>query len=287
MSSRSRNDGRRDDRPTLPPIRDLFQGLARFSAGVELFTDKRKDLRGPHNSSSLTLARLRVSDDSDAPLAYVPDSFPSRTFGDQNLGAPSELLRTSQSPAHQYQYHDHRNAYAVHTHQSNLESRWSSSSPPGHALRPSEGRGGNEPDSSSHVSRHLPPQASSRRNTFDSPGYPYRHRPIQYRDDNSRSRLPFDVSYQGHGRHGTYPPRPGEIYTAVTSVPGVDDERTPVARYGSAGPSTLLPITQNASAEQPSMSAISKYECGYCGKGFNRPSSLKVNIPLSFLTMSR
>jgi hypothetical protein len=35
MSSWSRNEGRRDERPTLPPIRDLLQGLLNSSAGVE------------------------------------------------------------------------------------------------------------------------------------------------------------------------------------------------------------------------------------------------------------
>jgi hypothetical protein len=45
-----------------------------------------------------------------------------------------------------------------------------------------------------------------------------------------------------------------------------DDDRTPIARYP---PPTLVP----AYIEEP---PAAKYECQYCGKGFNRPSSLKV-----------
>ncbi len=56
-----------------------------------------------------------------------------------------------------------------------------------------------------------------------------------------------------------------------------DDDPTPVARFRS-GPSFERRYVQNVQQTKddvPSASAF-KYECKYCGKGFNRPSSLKV-----------
>jgi hypothetical protein len=144
-----------------------------------------------------------------------------------------------------------------------MEARWSSG-------------GGNERQSSPALS-----QMSLRRNTFDASSYPYGHRPSQYPDDIPRNRLPFEVSYRRHSHMGSHPSRPGEISTAVTSGLNSDDEQTPVARYGSVGPNNYPSITQKVSEDKPNSSNISKYECSYCGKGFNRPSSLKVNSLLS------
>lgn len=62
---------------------------------------------------------------------------------------------------------------------------------------------------------------------------------------------------------------------------GEDDERTPVARYGKA-PSRIEPMniphvdTQQLQLDEAMGNVTSRYECPYCGKGFNRPSSLKV-----------
>jgi hypothetical protein len=65
-----------------------------------------------------------------------------------------------------------------------------------------------------------------------------------------------------------------------------EDEQTPVARYHEPPPSspTILHQTHHTVREDnPGGSATSKYECSYCGKGFNRPSSLKVKSRMLYV----
>lgn len=64
---------------------------------------------------------------------------------------------------------------------------------------------------------------------------------------------------------------PPAISTSVRGPRGEDEDRTPVARYQSSGLPGYAPPDASTSAGGPS-----KYECSYCGKGFSRPSSLKV-----------
>ncbi|KAF7306096.1 hypothetical protein HMN09_00764700 [Mycena chlorophos] len=68
--------------------------------------------------------------------------------------------------------------------------------------------------------------------------------------------------------HGYYPPPlPPTLSTTIHGGPLADD-RTPVARYQPSGMPGYAP--QDASS--------AKYECTYCGKGFTRPSSLKIHL---------
>ncbi|KAG2015778.1 zinc finger protein 169 [Coprinopsis cinerea AmutBmut pab1-1] len=56
-----------------------------------------------------------------------------------------------------------------------------------------------------------------------------------------------------------------------------DDDRTPTARY----PTQSLHPYRYPPHDEPRPSnpvPTSKYECHYCGKGFNRPSSLKIHL---------
>lgn len=59
-----------------------------------------------------------------------------------------------------------------------------------------------------------------------------------------------------------------------------DDERTPINRFGvSPATSTGNLISVNRYPQEDIAGAAGKYECEYCGKGFTRPSSLKVHAP--------
>lgn len=78
------------------------------------------------------------------------------------------------------------------------------------------------------------------------------------------------------------PPRPWNISTSLGSSKAIaeDDERTPVARYNASAVvmNTGMPAPYGVPVPDDTSSGPAKYECHYCGKGFNRPSSLKVNI---------
>jgi len=97
----------------------------------------------------------------------------------------------------------------------------------------------------------------------------------------SDSRLPYPSSSGNFG----HPP------TITTSIGGnraaaaEDDEQTPVARYRSSQPQVFRraarpPEASKSAAESSTSSSTSasKYECSYCGKGFSRPSSLKIHL---------
>jgi hypothetical protein len=83
----------------------------------------------------------------------------------------------------------------------------------------------------------------------------------------------------------SYPPPPPPPHQGYTSGPiarvpptGYPYARSMAPSYSGSGavvPSGLV------APEQPS-STSAKYECSYCGKGFTRPSSLKVRASLSF-----
>lgn len=72
------------------------------------------------------------------------------------------------------------------------------------------------------------------------------------------------------------------ISTTVDRSRRTDDEdQTPIARQRSSGPEFgSTPYVQPPLPEEDhaSNSGAPKYECSYCGKGFTRPSSLKVSF---------
>lgn len=257
MSSRSKNNDQRGERPTLPPIRDLFQ-----------------DPRAPHDSPSLTLARLRVSDDYDNDNSSA-HSFPSRTFGNQS---PDHHRRPF--PA-QYHHYPHRTP-DVSSHHPARENRGPPSLLPsnrsliGPALHPDQ-HGRYEYHTGYNVPYYAPQgwssQAPLRRNTVSSS---FEQR--MEGDDSSRGGYSRGTIQHRHDQFKTHPARPQEIFTAVNAGRHIDDEQTPVARYGGSGHRNLPHLTQKASEEKLGGSTISKYECSYCGKGFNRPSSLKIHL---------
>ncbi|KAL1752718.1 hypothetical protein FB107DRAFT_292950 [Schizophyllum commune] len=80
-------------------------------------------------------------------------------------------------------------------------------------------------------------------------------------------------------------PWAGTITTSVDrSRHAEDDEQTPVARtLGTSSPPTAF---SHAPLHAPPNASGAKYECTYCGKGFNRPSSLKVRTPFSSISIA-
>jgi hypothetical protein len=104
------------------------------------------------------------------------------------------------------------------------------------------------------------------------------------RNDPRGSRPPFDynpammsqppsqpIPYYARSQPPSNALPPPVISTSIYASRGEDDDRTPVARYQSSGMAGFAPPDALTSAAGPS-----KYECSYCGKGFSRPSSLKV-----------
>ncbi|KAG6850939.1 hypothetical protein H0H93_005808 [Arthromyces matolae] len=88
-------------------------------------------------------------------------------------------------------------------------------------------------------------------------------------------RRPYEHS--GHKPAQRHAAWPGEISTLETSTRGAEDERTPVARYNDPSSRRMRSVSRDDEDRRSGVSA-SKYECSYCGKGFNRPSSLKIHL---------
>ncbi|KAJ7772605.1 hypothetical protein DFH07DRAFT_953069 [Mycena maculata] len=235
------------DRPVLPPIRDLFRELS--SSGA------------PPESPALTLARLRVSDDEDR--SYGPSSShghaprpsstrpPSRSYPDPSTFVYPQPSRYNTAPA------------AART--SSSHDRHAPTGP-----YPMLGFQNPPPRSMSHDEAAYPPHPH--RSTIS-------HDP---RYDSRGPRPPFDYNPM-MGQPQPIPPyytraqppslMPPVISTSVHGSHGEDDDRTPVARYQSSGLVGFAPPDASSSAGGPS-----KYECSYCGKGFSRPSSLRIHL---------
>lgn len=294
MSYSSGKERRSRDRPTLPPIRDLF--------GDEL----SRSARAPHDSPPLTLARLSMSDDDQevpphtssypvprAPYStgqnsmsaqYVPPTsrpyhdppttfynyqelsstssyttpvFPKTRSSDSIYGRPSlgarssSYMSSSTSTAAPNRFPVHRNTVPQMDYPHGSGMRFSDAQRDHYSRQPTEDR----LPANFHPSREIP-----------APRYSLDQRP-------SASYPPSDLP--SHVPRNSHPPRPWAISTTVDRNRADDEDPTPTARYRDVGPSFGRPPERD---DDLMGASASKYECTYCGKGFNRPSSLKIHI---------
>ncbi|KAJ6594153.1 hypothetical protein B0H19DRAFT_1056498 [Mycena capillaripes] len=257
MSSSSDNgrSRRSNDRPVLPPIRDLFRELS--------------SSRVPPESPALTLARLRVSDEEDPRHSYGPPQPrpsstrpPSRSHPDPSTFVYPQPSRFNTTPSATYDRsrpssHDPRGPYPMPAFQ-NAPSRTMSydraAYPPPPATYP--------------VHRNSAPAYDPRHDPRGSRP-PYDYNPAMMGQPPSQPNSPYYA--RAHPPSNTI--TPPVISTSIYGSRGEDNDRTPVARYQPSGMAGFAPPDASTSAAGPS-----KYECSYCGKGFSRPSSLKIHL---------
>ncbi|KAF8160835.1 hypothetical protein B0H34DRAFT_795694 [Crassisporium funariophilum] len=273
MSYSSHNDNRQSSRPTLPPIRDLFR-------------DELSRRPTPsHESAQLALARLRVSDDLDSRMPH------HQHYGVSQRNPAHPVHRSMVEPSDLSMDSHGTNSYRVARQdtRSSREHMTATSHTYSSANRPTTHANPRSQASNPHLSSPPPmrtescplmqgrqPQLSHRSaiaspNYYGSPHYPPHPHGTHYPS------MPIS-------RSGTTSPdhmhRPWNISTIVNPSSTEDDERTPVARrYNSMSASVSMntpPVNQEFQDDSSNSSA--KYECRYCGKGFNRPSSLKIHL---------
>ncbi|PPQ77191.1 hypothetical protein CVT25_011037 [Psilocybe cyanescens] len=254
-------------RPTLPPIRDLFPGECLNS----LVADELARRPSLNDSPSMALAKLRVSDEDG-------NEFPSHShsmsrpvyrtgYSDPNISSAHRPI------SHREPHHPQRSdpQYSV------LNNR--SSSPflrevPSMGTSPKLFHNGSPRNDGAYEtythSHHLQPR---HRHTVPQP-YDYRDSVgLHYPYNNSSATLP---RHRSETILSDPPPAPWNISTSIPRGNMIeDDERTPVARFGPDATRTAPPII---TPPDDNGSGSAKYECTYCGKGFNRPSSLKIHL---------
>ncbi|TRM69453.1 hypothetical protein BD626DRAFT_563196 [Schizophyllum amplum] len=238
------------ERPTLPPIRDLFrEELSRPPAPLE--------------PPSAILARLRVSEDKPVTRPQGISTHPtySPRLERRSLSGPKPPSRNSDMLANP----DYASLALL--------------SPPS-------------------TSRYLPARSMSfdycppSKSTTAESVFGQR-RSLPHRNSISTStymsesrgdeRTP--VARYGPAADGRFPPLTrdsvpwtGTVSTSIDrSHRTEDEEQTPVAHH--LGMSAAPPVpTQAPRQVPPGPTSGAKYECTYCGKGFNRPSSLKIHL---------
>ncbi|KAI5890604.1 uncharacterized protein SCHCODRAFT_01356580 [Schizophyllum commune H4-8] len=233
-----------NDRPTLPPI----QELSRPSVPLE--------------PPSSILARLSVADDDHDVRRRGSSSVHgiySPPLQQRSLSGPKPPLRPS-------------DAAASPTYTSSLLPPTASSSRyvPSRSMSFSAPSSSRLSDAPAGLRQNLPHRNSISTSTYAMDNRGEERTPIaRYGPPSARFVVP-------GVREGA--PWAGTITTSVDrSRHAEDDEQTPVARtLGTSSPPTAF---SHVPLQAPPSVSGAKYECTYCGKGFNRPSSLKVRSP--------
>ncbi|KAF9454004.1 hypothetical protein P691DRAFT_771005 [Macrolepiota fuliginosa MF-IS2] len=276
-------------RVTLPPIRDLFRDELMHSP--------------PHDPPSTTPTRLRMSDDVNDVSSFSSS---------MSRGPPSRMYRpVSEHPSPSFQspalnrgnflpstppYHDNYQRSGpspTSTSQSHL------STPQRLDVQPSH------PPSDSPVFRsrsHLPFQSSDRlQNRPTGPTSNQQPRPVHMQSSYVEPREPVQYNNLVQMPRLPTPPNPARTAQAhsLDSPPALvravapwviatnmdmgqiyeDEERTPISRpFDASSMAHSYTIPLGRCVEEGSQPPLGKYDCKFCGKLFNRPSSLRIHL---------
>lgn len=213
----------------------------------QLFTTLA-ELETPHESPSATLARLRVSEEA----------------GDEDHFAGSSSRRPYSSEPYTTWHPSQHNTNPQHNN------------PLSHPRKPDHEGRRVDIDGSYRDARRRESYSSE---TTNARPYTSQQSAPEYHRFNHAPSASYPNTTHTYPSRGHHPPAsrsyssgylstPPEIFSDLPLMRGTDDEQTPVARYRYPEPGMpSLPTSDDNSM---------RYECSYCGKGFNRPSSLRV-----------
>ncbi|KAF5370564.1 hypothetical protein D9758_001888 [Tetrapyrgos nigripes] len=222
-SSSSDKSRRFNERPTLPPIRDLFAD--------QLSNPSQRS----YGSPPLSLATLRVRDDDDVPASRYSSSG-HRSSGISS-GPSTSYESTSSRPSGYYDPTNYSSRYSTDMYNSRSGST---------SLQSSR----SNPITSRHPEYHYDSAERTPVAHHPPPSVLYNSRDPRSQYGFSNPPLPISTSFDYSHR------RRDEV------------EQTPIVSYGQ---SSVPRAPQTAPGP-------AKYECSYCKKGFNRPSSLKIHL---------
>ncbi|KAG6845306.1 hypothetical protein H0H87_011156 [Tephrocybe sp. NHM501043] len=241
---------------------------------------KRAELRTPHDSPSLTLARLRVSDDHDGPSGYYP-MHPS-----SSQGASRPTRERLPPPRSQTPFMDQHEQAHQSSQRPSFSKPHHTSSSPEQSFKPFSTN-----SAYSHEVHHLSrTRHSYAQEPIDPSSYALRRHSTIHASTHSSVYVPSEDERTPIARYGPrvydYPSQqsrhpiwPDDISTTGQSLGRmIETKRTPVVGFGGGNANQGSPQSSKSTEDGPSGVAASKYECSYCGKAFNRPSSLKIHL---------